>query len=133
MVVVDTNVLAYLLIAGDRTAAAQALFARDADWRSDGFILVELSNILATYVRDGGLTRDRALAMLADAERLMPGLEITSNARALDVALRFGIAAYDGRFIAFAMQSGRRLVTEDVRLRRAAPDWTISLGDAVRA
>ena len=133
MVVVDTNVLAYLLIAGDQTAAAQALFARDPDWRSDGFILVELSNILATYVRTGGLTRDRALALQADAERLMPGLEMTPNARALEVALQVDIAAYDGRFIAFAMQRRRRLVTEDNRLRRAAPDCTISLADAVRA
>ena len=133
MVVVDTNVLAYLLIAGDQTPAAQALFARDADWRSDGFILVELSNILATYVRAAALTRDRALMMLADAERLMPGLEMTPNARALEVALQFGVAAYDGRFIAFAMQRRRRLVTEDARLRRAAPDWTISLADAARA
>lgn len=55
MVVVDTNVLAYPLIVGDQTAAAQALFARDADWRGESFILVELSNLLATYVRAGGL------------------------------------------------------------------------------
>lgn len=133
MVVVDTNVLAYLMIAGDRTAAAQALFARDADWRSDGFILVEFANILATYVRADALTRDRALAMLGEAERLMPGLEMTPNAAALEVALRFAISAYDGRFIACAMRSGRRLVTEDAALRRAAPDWTVSLADAVGA
>lgn len=35
MVVVDTNVLAYLLIEGDRTSEAQALFAQDSDWRSE--------------------------------------------------------------------------------------------------
>ena len=40
MVVVDTNVVAYLLIEGDRTAEAQALYARDPDWRSEGFLLV---------------------------------------------------------------------------------------------
>ena len=43
MVLVDTNVLVYLLIEGDRTEAAQALFARDADWRSESFVLVAFS------------------------------------------------------------------------------------------
>jgi predicted nucleic acid-binding protein len=55
MVVVDTNILAYLLIKGDRTADAQALFTRDAEWRSEGFVLIEFSNILATYQRSGAL------------------------------------------------------------------------------
>ena len=31
MVVVDTHIIAYLLIAGDRTREAQALYGRDAD------------------------------------------------------------------------------------------------------
>ncbi|MFH1045069.1 MAG: hypothetical protein V1796_08550 [Pseudomonadota bacterium] len=39
MVVVDTNVLACLLIESDRTKEAQALFAKDSDWRSEAFLL----------------------------------------------------------------------------------------------
>lgn len=33
MVIVDTNILAYLLIVGERTADAQSLYDRDPDWR----------------------------------------------------------------------------------------------------
>ena len=58
MVVVDTNVLAYLLIEGDRTKAAQDLYANDPDWQSEAFVLVELTNILTTYTRAGALTRE---------------------------------------------------------------------------
>jgi len=43
MVVVDTNILAYLLIHGDRTTDAQALCAFDSDWRNDGFVLIEFA------------------------------------------------------------------------------------------
>ena len=74
MVVVDTNVLAYLLIAGDRSADAQALYARDAEWRSETFLLVEFSNILATYQRTDALSRAAAEGLLATAERTVTGL-----------------------------------------------------------
>jgi len=35
---------------GDRTPAARQLYERDADRRSEGFVMVEFSNVLATYV-----------------------------------------------------------------------------------
>ena len=44
MVVVDTNIVAYLLIDGDRSREARSLLARDPDWRSEAFVLVEFSN-----------------------------------------------------------------------------------------
>jgi len=61
---VDTNVLVYLLLEGDRTADAQALYEKDADWRSEGFLLVEFSNVLATYRRRGVLAGDTAAELL---------------------------------------------------------------------
>jgi len=69
MVVIDTNVLAYLLIEGDRSREAHALLARDPEWRSEAFLLVEFSNLLATYVRAGALARNQAESLLAEAER----------------------------------------------------------------
>ena len=46
MKLVDTNVMAYLLIAGDRTDQAQALWRVDPDWRSEAFCRIEFSNLL---------------------------------------------------------------------------------------
>ena len=48
MVLVDTNIVVYLLIEGDRTSSAQALYARDPNWRSEAFMLVEFTNVLTT-------------------------------------------------------------------------------------
>ena len=68
MVVIDTNILVYLLIAGDRTPKARALFARDADWRSDVFVLIEFCNVLVTYLRAGSLRLAQAEELLTEAE-----------------------------------------------------------------
>ena len=131
VVVVDTNVLAYLLIEGDRTKAAQDLYAKDPDWQSEAFVLVELTNILTTYTRTGALTREQGLKLLAEAETLLPQLPTVSHQEAYEVAVEFGISAYDGRFIAFARQTKSKLVTEDARLRKAVPAWTASLDEAL--
>ena len=133
MVLVDTNILAYLMIEGDRTAAVRRLRSRDPDWRSEAFIMIELSNVLATYVRARALERDRAFRLLAEAEAVIPALVTVPHWRALEAAAEYGISAYDGRFIALAIQSRHRVVTEDTRLLAAAPRWTTSLADALRA
>ena len=131
MVVVDTNVLAYLLIEGDRTAQAQALYVRDPDWRSEGFLLIEFSNMLATYVRSGRLDGAAAAGLLAGAQRILTGTVALPHARALDLALEFGVSAYDARFLAVARNLGAKLITEDAKLRRAAPALTQTLAQAI--
>lgn len=131
MVVVDTNVVAYLLIEGDRTAESQALYARDPDWRSEGFLLVEFSNLLATYVRAAKLNAGSAEALLATAERSLTGIVNLPHARAMALAAEFGVSAYDARFLAVARSLGAKLVTEDAKLRRAAPALTQTLAQAL--
>lgn len=132
MLAVDTNVLAYLLLEGDRTPEAQALYARDPDWRSEGFVLIEFSNILATYQRRGALGADAAAALLAAAERVTARLVNLPHARALALAAEFGVSAYDARFLGAAQSLGTKLVTEDAKLRSAAPQLTCSIAQALK-
>jgi predicted nucleic acid-binding protein len=131
VVLVDTNVLAYLLIEGDHTAAAQDLYARDADWQSEAFALVEFTNILATYARTGALTREQGTKLLAEAETLLLPLPSVLHQEAYEAAIEFGISAYDARFITLARQMKSKLVTEDGKLRKAVPAWTISLSESL--
>lgn len=131
MVFVDTNVLAYLLIEGDRTQLAQALYERDPDWRSEAFIMVEFSNILATYVRTQAITEKQGLGLLTEAQALMPTLTTLQHSEGFRAATEYGISAYDARFIAAAKEARVKLVTEDAKLRTAVPAWTISLVNAV--
>jgi predicted nucleic acid-binding protein len=126
--IVDTNVIVYLLLQGDRTTAARALFARDPDWRSDSFVLVEFCNVLATMVRTRSLASTRAREALRKAEQILePGLQPAAHGASLSMAEECGVSADDARFLVVARTLGGRLVTEDAKLRRAAPGLTQSL------
>lgn len=131
MIVVDTNVLAYLLIEGDRTADAQALRLADPDWRSDPFLLVEFSNLLATQVKSGALSAAQAETLLGVAgQQIAQWIEVPHR-EVLAVAVVRQISAYDARFIACAQQVGLPLVTEDARLRAMTPGLSMSMAEAV--
>jgi predicted nucleic acid-binding protein len=131
VILVDTNILAYLMIEGDRTTEAQALYVRDPDWRNEAFILVEFTNVLTTYVRTKALTHKQGSELLTQAQAILPTLTSVQHAQAFETATELGISAYDGRFIALAKQMKSKLVTEDAKLRAAVPAWTVFLGDLV--
>ena len=133
MFVVDTNIVTYLLIEGDRTRQAQALYAKDSDWRSEAFLLVEFSNVLATYRRMQALSSEQTEVLLAEAAGRVRELLSVPNLRALRCAERYTVSAYDARFLAAADTLGVKLVTEDAKLRAAAPELTRSLAQALAA
>jgi predicted nucleic acid-binding protein len=132
MQVVDTNIIAYLLLQGDRTAAARALFTKDPDWRSDSFVVVEFCNVLATMLRTRSLAAAQAREALSKAEQILePGLHSAAHEASLMCAAEFAISVYDARFLVVARALGNRLVTEDAKLHRAAPTLTQSIDQAL--
>lgn len=131
MIVVDTNVIAYLLIEGDRTADAQALRLADPDWRSEPFLLVEFSNLLATQVRAKALSAAQAKSLLESAAQQVAAWVEVPYAGALTVALERQVSAYDARVVACARRLSVPLVTEDSRLRAATPGLSLSIAEAV--
>jgi predicted nucleic acid-binding protein len=131
MIVIDTNVLAYLLIEGDRTAETQALRLADPDWRSDPFLLVEFSNLLATQVKAQALSAAQAEALLETAAQQIAEWIEAPHEEVLALAIDRQISAYDARFIACARRLGTPLVTEDSRLRAATPGLSVSIAEAV--
>jgi predicted nucleic acid-binding protein len=135
MQLVDSNILFGLYMAGTPWhEAARALHAADPHWRSEGHALVEMSNILARYVRAHELTAAQALhTMLEAGERFGPDLIAVPHTDALRLAIKHNISAYDARFLLCAGELRLPLVTEDVRLRNAAPHLTQSLADALAA
>ena len=101
----------------------------DPDWCSEPFFRIEFSNLLATQARAKALTVAQALSLLERAQSLVKATA-EAHADALRVAAAFGVSAYDARFLAAAQSLGSKLVTEDSRLRKAAPTLTQSLAEA---
>ena len=60
MIVVDTNVICYLLMPGERTAAAERLYRADPEWIAPRLWLDELLNVLATSERQAFLDAEQA-------------------------------------------------------------------------
>ena len=75
MIVVDTNVLAYLYLLTEFSARAEALLERDADWAAPALWRSEFRNILAGCMRRRALSFAEACALQAEAEDLLAGNE----------------------------------------------------------
>ena len=130
MIVVDTSVIAYYMIAGDHTASAVRVREEDADWIAPHLWVSEFRNVLSTHVRRGTLGLEQALEYAAEAESMMAGRSFYSDsAGVLAVAAATGCTAYDSEFIALARAADIRLVTTDGRMLDAAADVAIHPSD----
>lgn len=128
MIVVDTNILAYLYLPTEMTASAEALLASDPDWAVPVLWRSEFRNILAGYLRRGSLSFEAALALQAEAEELVAGAEHDVSSRAvLELVKDSDCSAYDCEFVALAKALGVKLVTADKKLLRAFPSVAMGL------
>jgi len=132
MKVIDTNILFPLIVRGQNSERAHQLYAHDPDWRTEAIAIIEFSNILVTYERQKLLSADEARTWLHEAEDFLQGRVVNvSNHTALDIALEYRITTYDARFVALAIMHSSPLITEDRKVRLAAPKLTLSLDEAI--
>ena len=128
MIVVDSNVLAYLYLPGEYTAAAEALLEQDSDWAAPILWRSEFRNILAGYLRRKAITFEQANSLQREAESLLEGAEFEVESFAvLELVRDSDCSAYDCEFIALAMKLDTKLITMDKKLLRAFPKRTIAL------
>jgi len=127
VIVVDTNLLAYLLLPGGQGAVAEQVLARDPMWAAPLLLRSEFRSVLSGWIRRGALTLDRAVSTAVEAEDYVRGREYTVPARdVLELAGRSGCTAHDCEFVGLARQLGVRLVTSDRQLLAAFPETTVS-------
>ena len=119
MIVVDTNVVAYLFLPGERTGAAEALFRTDPEWTAPWLWRSEFRNVLATFVRMERIELAAAHAIQEEAEQLFATREFAvDSAAVLELAAQSGCSAYDCEFVALARYLDVRLVSADRKLKK---------------
>ncbi len=128
MIVVDTNVLAYLLLPSAHSQLAETLFERDPDWAAPILWRSEFRNLLAGYLRRKTLTFDEVLKVQAEAEALLAGNEHeVDSRRVIELVRDSDCSAYDCEFVALAARLGVKVVTMDAKMLRAFPQHVVAL------
>ena len=128
MIVVDTNVISYLMLPGTHTAKAQDAFRKDSEWAAPLLWRSEFRNVLSTYLRRGQVSLEVVLQLMTEAEGLMSGREYeVPSERVFALASQSKCSAYDCEFVVLAQDLGVALVTSDSRVLRAFPDRAVSL------
>ncbi len=130
MIVVDSNVIAYCWILGDKTDLAQRVRLADPVWHAPMLWRSEMRNALAGYVWRDAIKPDRAAAIMAAAEGALSGCEhLVSSDLVIDLAARTRLSAYDCEFVALAQSLAVPLVTEDRAVLKTFPDVALAMED----
>lgn len=126
MIVADTNLVAYLLIEGTRTAAANAVWEKDSRWMLPTIWRSEFLNVLTTAMRADVLTLEQAHDMWQVALTIFGGSEVEPEGDdVLDLAAQHSLSAYDAQFVVAAADLEVPLVT-DRRLLAACANLAVS-------
>lgn len=134
MIVVDTNVLAYLLLPGPKTDLAEALLDQHPQWASPPLWRSEFRNVLTGYLRCDRLLLSQAVALMNEAEELLAAPnEAVITDQVLHLVSDSTCSAYDCEFVAAAQQLGVPLITEDRAIVVAFPEVTQSLHQVTSA
>ena len=128
MIVVDSNVVAYLYLPGEYTAAAEALLEQDSEWAAPLLWRSEFRNILAGYLRRKTLTFEQVCGLQSEAEDLLADSEFEVDSGAvLELVRDSDCSAYDCEFVALAVRLDAKLVTVDQKLLKAFPARAVAL------
>ena len=128
MIVVDTNVIAYLLLGGEKTPRARSIFERDPKWAAPLLWRSEFRSVLAMFIRQGKLTLEKAIEFMNGAETLMQGEEYqVDSGRVIKLIDSSKCSAYDCEFVALAESLDIPLITSDKQIINEFPETAISI------
>lgn len=128
MIVVDTNVIAYLFIQGDHTGFSEKALRKDPEWIAPVLWKSEFRNVLSLYLRKHQFAIEESFQIMREAEELMRGGEFDVNStQVLKLAKESNCSAYDCEFITLAQEIRVPLITLDNNLLAKFPNETISL------
>jgi predicted nucleic acid-binding protein len=127
MIVADANLVAYLLIPGAHTAAAEKVYEIDSDWVAPPLWRSEFLNILVSAVRAKMLKQGQADTTWARAPSLILAEQEPDPLGVVRFAVKRGISGYDAQYVVLAQTLGTVAVTADKPLVRKCPEHVMSI------
>ena len=121
MIIADCNVIAYLVIPGNRTADAKRAFDIDPHWTAPALWRSEFLSVLSNYIRVGAFDVQTAGQFMEVAEQIVSVLPQVPSEEVLARSAASGCSSYDCEYVAAALVQQVPLVIEDQKVLAAFP------------
>jgi len=133
MIVVDSNIITARNLTSSRTSEAKQVEEKDPVWIVPALWRYEFQNILATAIKAKQIKSEQALDIWEKVSNILIGNECEpSVSKVIDLVAQYEISAYDGQFIAVALEMGIPCVTEDRELQEKFPGIAISMDEFLK-
>lgn len=133
MIVVDTNIIAYLFLEGEFSSLAEKLLQKDDHWAAPVLWRSEFRNVLAHYLRKDILSIEQCQEIILESLSLMQEREYEiASFRVLDLVSSSNCSAYDCEFVALAQDLETHLITVDKRILSEFPSIARELAEYVQ-
>lgn len=130
MIVIDTNVVAYLFMNGEYTQNAERLLKSDSNWCAPLLWRSEFRSILTLYMRKKLLTLNQSFEIMQEAQKILKGNEFSVDSIAvLERVNKCKLSAYDLEFVTLAESLKVKLITLDKKIVNEFPRAAVSLRD----
>jgi predicted nucleic acid-binding protein len=133
MIVVDSNIVAVRNLTRSLTSEAKQVEEKDPVWIVPVLWRYEFQNILATAIKAKQIKLEQALDIWEKVSKILTENESEPSAsKVIDLVAQYGITAYDGQFIAVALEMGIPCLTEDRELQDKFPGIAISMKEFLK-
>jgi len=133
MIVVDSNIVTARNLTSALTSKAEQVEEKDPVWIVPVLWRYEFQNILATVIKAKQIKPEQASDIWERVSRILSDNECEPSAsKVIELVAEYGITAYDGQFIAVALEMGIPCVTEDRELQEKFPGIAISMDEFLK-
>lgn len=133
MIVVDSNIIAARNLTSSLTSEAKQVEEKDPVWIVPVLWRYEFQNILAAAIKAKQITAEQALDIWEKVSKILAENECEPSAsKVINLVAQYEITAYDGQFMAVALEMGVPCLTEDRELREKFPGIAISMDEFLK-
>jgi predicted nucleic acid-binding protein len=132
MIVIDSNILAYLCLPGEFSQLASVAYQKDPHWIAPLLWQSEFRNILAAYLRRNLIDLKTAHLTMNYALGLMRQTEFgVISSHVLELVVASKCSSYDCEYVALAQSYNVPLITMDKQILAQFPQVAVKLDEFV--